>query len=72
MSLPGTKRPVRRPRIAAITIHSSPHLAWLTEVTGSKIGRWSVAEVAVKLSESPAFAGGRIDRGAPCYGKDNE
>src|SRR5437588_12930865 len=45
MSLPGTKRPVRRPRIAAITIHSSPHLAWLTEVTGSKIGRWSVAEV---------------------------
>jgi crotonobetainyl-CoA:carnitine CoA-transferase CaiB-like acyl-CoA transferase len=26
----------------------------------------------VKLSESPAFAGGRIDRGAPCYGEDNE
>jgi len=48
------------------------HLAWLTEVTGSKIGRWPVAEVPVKLSESPAFAGGRIDRGAPCYGEDNE
>ena len=26
----------------------------------------------VKLSESPAYAGGRIDRGAPCYGEDNE
>jgi crotonobetainyl-CoA:carnitine CoA-transferase CaiB-like acyl-CoA transferase len=48
------------------------HLAWLTEVTGTKIGRWPVAEVPVKLSESPAFAGGRIDRGAPCYGEDNE
>jgi crotonobetainyl-CoA:carnitine CoA-transferase CaiB-like acyl-CoA transferase len=47
-------------------------LEWLTEVTGSKIGRWPVAEVPVKLSESPAYAGGRIDRGAPCYGEDNE
>jgi crotonobetainyl-CoA:carnitine CoA-transferase CaiB-like acyl-CoA transferase len=46
-------------------------LAWLTEVTGTKIGRWPVAEVPVKLSESPAYAGGRIDRGAPCYGEDN-
>ncbi|HXW70371.1 MAG TPA: hypothetical protein VEK34_02845 [Methylocella sp.] len=25
----------------------------------------------VELSESRAFAGGRIDRGAPCYGEDN-
>lgn len=48
------------------------HLQWLTEVTGTKIGRWPVAEVPVKLSESPAYAGGRIDRGAPCYGEDNE
>ena len=47
------------------------HLEWLTEVTGSKIGRWPVAEVPVKLSASPAYAGGRIDRGAPCYGEDN-
>lgn len=46
-------------------------LAWLTEVTGTKIGRWPVAEVPVKLSASPAYAGGRIDRGAPCYGEDN-
>jgi crotonobetainyl-CoA:carnitine CoA-transferase CaiB-like acyl-CoA transferase len=46
-------------------------LAWLTEVTGTKIGRWPIAEVPVKLSESPAYIGGRIDRGAPCYGEDN-
>jgi crotonobetainyl-CoA:carnitine CoA-transferase CaiB-like acyl-CoA transferase len=48
------------------------HLQWLTEVTGSKIGRWPVAEVPAKLSASPAYAGGRIDRGAPCYGEDND
>lgn len=48
------------------------HLEWLTEVTGTKIGRWPVAEVPVKMSESPAYIGGRIDRGAPCYGEDNE
>jgi crotonobetainyl-CoA:carnitine CoA-transferase CaiB-like acyl-CoA transferase len=48
------------------------HLEWLTEVTGTKIGRWPVAEVPVKMSESPAYVGGRIDRGAPCYGEDNE
>ena len=46
-------------------------LQWLTEVTGTKIGRWPIAEVPVKLSESPAYIGGRIDRGAPCYGEDN-
>jgi crotonobetainyl-CoA:carnitine CoA-transferase CaiB-like acyl-CoA transferase len=54
----------RDPQLAA--------LAWLTEVTGTKIGRWPIAEVPVKLSESPAYIGGRIDRGAPCYGEDNE
>jgi crotonobetainyl-CoA:carnitine CoA-transferase CaiB-like acyl-CoA transferase len=48
------------------------HLKWLTEITGTKIGRWPVAEMPVKFSESPAYIGGRIDRGAPCYGEDNE
>jgi crotonobetainyl-CoA:carnitine CoA-transferase CaiB-like acyl-CoA transferase len=48
------------------------HLEWLTEVTGTKIGRWPIAEVPVKMSESPAYIGGRIDRGAPMYGEDNE
>ena len=48
------------------------HLEWLTEVTGTKIGRWPVAEVPVKLSATPTHIGGAIDRGAPCYGEDNE
>ncbi len=47
-------------------------LEWLTEVTGTKIGTWPIAEVPVKFSESPAYVGGRIDRGAPCYGEDND
>jgi crotonobetainyl-CoA:carnitine CoA-transferase CaiB-like acyl-CoA transferase len=46
-------------------------LNWLTEGTGTRIGRWPVAEVAVKMSESPAYIGGRLDRGALCYGEDN-
>jgi crotonobetainyl-CoA:carnitine CoA-transferase CaiB-like acyl-CoA transferase len=48
------------------------HLNWLTEVTGTKIGRWPVANVPSKLSETPAHIGGILDRGAPCYGEDNE
>jgi crotonobetainyl-CoA:carnitine CoA-transferase CaiB-like acyl-CoA transferase len=44
---------------------------WLSEVTGSKIGRWPVGEFPVKLSRTPAWSGGLIDRGAPCYGEDN-
>jgi crotonobetainyl-CoA:carnitine CoA-transferase CaiB-like acyl-CoA transferase len=54
---------------------NDPQLAslnWLTEVTGTKIGRWPLAEVPIKMSESPAYIGGRLDRGAPCYGEDNE
>lgn len=47
-------------------------LAWLTEVSGTKIGRWPIAEVPGKLSETPPHIGGAIDRGAPCYGEDNE
>ena len=47
-------------------------LEWLTEVTGTKIGTWPVADIAVKMSETPAHAGGTIDRGAPCYGEDND
>lgn len=47
-------------------------LEWLTEVTGTKIGRWPVVEFPVKMSRTPAYSGGVIDRGAPCYGEDNE
>jgi crotonobetainyl-CoA:carnitine CoA-transferase CaiB-like acyl-CoA transferase len=48
------------------------HLEWLTEVTGTKIGRWPVAEVPVRLADTPAYIGGQPDRGAPIYGEDNE
>jgi crotonobetainyl-CoA:carnitine CoA-transferase CaiB-like acyl-CoA transferase len=47
-------------------------LDWLTEVTGTKIGTWPVAEVPVKLTETPSHIGGPVNRGAPCYGEDNE
>jgi crotonobetainyl-CoA:carnitine CoA-transferase CaiB-like acyl-CoA transferase len=46
-------------------------LEWLTEVTGTKIGRWPVAEMPAKLGATPAYSGGPIDRAAPCYGEDN-
>ena len=47
------------------------HLNWLTEVTGTKIGTWPVYELPMKFSQTPAYVGGPIDRGAPCYGEDN-
>jgi crotonobetainyl-CoA:carnitine CoA-transferase CaiB-like acyl-CoA transferase len=46
-------------------------LNWMTEITGTKIGRWPVPEFPVRLSRTPSYAGGPIDRGAPCYGEDN-
>jgi crotonobetainyl-CoA:carnitine CoA-transferase CaiB-like acyl-CoA transferase len=60
---------------AADRCDHDPQLAafqWLTEVTGTKIGRWPVAEVAVKMRASPAYIGGRLHRGAPCAGEDND
>lgn len=47
------------------------HRGWLTEVTGTKIGRWPVAELSVGLSATPNHIGGPLDRGAPTYGEDN-
>jgi crotonobetainyl-CoA:carnitine CoA-transferase CaiB-like acyl-CoA transferase len=46
-------------------------LEWLVEVTGTEIGRWPVYEVPVKMSESPFYAPGRIERGAPGFAEDN-
>lgn len=46
-------------------------LNWLTEVTGTKIGRWPVTELPMKLAATPPYSGGIIDRGAPGYGEDN-
>ena len=48
------------------------HLKWLTEVTGTKIGTWPVYELPMKLSRTPAYIGGPINRGAPGYGEDND
>ena len=48
------------------------HLRWLTEVTGTKIGTWPVNELPMKLSSTPAHAGGTINRGAPNYGEHND
>jgi crotonobetainyl-CoA:carnitine CoA-transferase CaiB-like acyl-CoA transferase len=53
----------RDPQLAA--------LSWLTEVTGTKIGRWPVTEFPAKLSATPSHSGGIIDRGAPGYGEHN-
>ena len=47
-------------------------LDWLTEVEGTKIGRWPVAGVPFKLARTPGHVGGVTNRGAPCYGEDNE
>ncbi len=46
-------------------------LEWLTEVEGTKIGRWPVAELPMKLGRTPAHVGGIGNRGAPGYGEDN-
>ncbi|MCO6417144.1 CoA transferase [Siccirubricoccus sp. KC 17139] len=55
----------RDPQLAA--------LGWLTEIEGTKIGRWPVTELpAVKLSATPGHAAGITGRGAPGYGEDNE
>ena len=47
------------------------HLGWLTELTGTRIGRWPLAEVPVRMSRTPLYLGGLPDRAAPLYGEDN-
>jgi crotonobetainyl-CoA:carnitine CoA-transferase CaiB-like acyl-CoA transferase len=48
------------------------HLGWLTELNQSETGRWPVKEHPVKLSETPAYIGGRLDRSGPNYAEDND
>jgi crotonobetainyl-CoA:carnitine CoA-transferase CaiB-like acyl-CoA transferase len=48
------------------------HLGWLTELTGTQIGTWPLAELPIRMSETPPYLGGRGDRAAPLYGEDNE
>jgi crotonobetainyl-CoA:carnitine CoA-transferase CaiB-like acyl-CoA transferase len=47
-------------------------LAWLTELPGTRIGTWPVADFSVRMSETPADIGGPVGRAAPIYGEDNE
>jgi len=47
------------------------HLGWLTELNQTEIGQWPVRDHPVKLSETPAHIGGRLDRSGPNYGEDN-
>ena len=47
-------------------------LEWLTEVRQTEMGTWPLKEFPVKLSETPAYMGGPIDRASPCYAEDND
>ena len=47
------------------------HLDWLTELSATTIGTWPLAEIPIKMSDTPPHAGGIPDRGAPLYGEDN-
>jgi len=56
-------------------VDNDPQLAalqWLTEVPGTKIGTWPVAELSTKLTATPGYSGGKVNRGAPIYGEDND
>lgn len=60
---------------AADRIEDDPqlaHLGWMSELRQTEIGVWPVKEHPVKLSETPAYAGGRLDRSGPNYAEDNE
>lgn len=48
------------------------HLGWMTELNQAEIGRWPVRNHPGKLSETPAYIGGRIDRAGPNYGEDSD
>jgi crotonobetainyl-CoA:carnitine CoA-transferase CaiB-like acyl-CoA transferase len=47
------------------------HLDWLTELQGTRIGTWPLAETSIRFSETPAHIGGLTARAAPLYGEDN-
>lgn len=48
------------------------HLGWLTDLNQTEIGIWPTRGLPVKLSETPAHIGGRLNRAGPNYGEDNE
>jgi crotonobetainyl-CoA:carnitine CoA-transferase CaiB-like acyl-CoA transferase len=48
------------------------YLDWLVELDQSEIGTWPVKEFPVKLTETPAYMGGVVDRHGPNYAEDNQ
>jgi crotonobetainyl-CoA:carnitine CoA-transferase CaiB-like acyl-CoA transferase len=48
------------------------HLGWLVELTQRDSGTWPVKEFPVRLSETPAYMGGFLDRHGPSYAQDND
>jgi crotonobetainyl-CoA:carnitine CoA-transferase CaiB-like acyl-CoA transferase len=48
------------------------HLQWLVELNQTECGRWPAKESPAKLSETPAYMGGVVDRHGPNYAEDNE
>ncbi len=48
------------------------HRRFQVELDQSFVGKWQVKDFPVHFSESPAHAGGTINRGFPSYGEDND
>ncbi|MEE9285962.1 MAG: CoA transferase, partial [Dehalococcoidia bacterium] len=48
------------------------HGGFQAMLPNSFVGEWQVKDFPVKLSESPAYVGGTLGRGFPCYGEDND
>lgn len=44
----------------------------MVELTQTECGTWPVKESPAKLSETPAYMGGVIDRHGPNYAEDND
>ncbi|GAA1868720.1 hypothetical protein GCM10009836_56540 [Pseudonocardia ailaonensis] len=47
------------------------HLGWLTELRQSEIGWWPTKTPPSRLSVTPGYQGGLVDRLGPSYGEDN-
>jgi crotonobetainyl-CoA:carnitine CoA-transferase CaiB-like acyl-CoA transferase len=48
------------------------HLGWLVELNQTDAGRWPVRETSVRMSATPPYIGGPLDRHGPSYGEDND
>jgi crotonobetainyl-CoA:carnitine CoA-transferase CaiB-like acyl-CoA transferase len=48
------------------------HLEWTVELPQTEFGQWPVKELPVKMSATPPFIGGTLERHGPSYGEDND